>query len=81
MTLSVVNKIIEQYWPDNKLTNKGMPFYCEFLNYYVHVNRFEELAGHENTIFLIIKEIVQDYRQVQNKSDLKHIISRLEHNY
>jgi hypothetical protein len=25
--LSVVDKIIEQYWPDNKLMNKGMPFY------------------------------------------------------
>jgi hypothetical protein len=24
----VVDKIIEQYWPDNKLMNKGMPFYA-----------------------------------------------------
>lgn len=26
--LSVMDRIIEQYWPDNKLTNKGMPFYA-----------------------------------------------------
>ena len=28
MFLNVVSKIIEQYWPDNKLTNKAMPFYA-----------------------------------------------------
>lgn len=79
--LSVVDKIIEQYWPDNKLTNKGMPFYCEFLSYYTQVNKFDHLVKNENTIFLIIKEIVQDFRQVQNKAELKYIISRMENNY
>jgi hypothetical protein len=79
--LSVVNKIIEQYWPDNKLTNKGMPFYCEFLTYFTQINKFEHLVQNENTIFLIIKEILQDYKLIQNHSELKHLISRIEHNY
>lgn len=79
--LSVVDKIIEQYWPDNKLTNKGMPFYGEFLNYYTQINHFEHLVTNLNTIFLIIKEILQDFRQVQNKTDLKYIVSRMGHNY
>ncbi len=42
--LSVVDKIIEQYWPENKLTNKGMPFYAEFLNYYTQINQFSHLV-------------------------------------
>jgi hypothetical protein len=44
MMLSVMNKIIEQYWPDNKMMNKGMPFYCEFLTYFMQINKFEHLV-------------------------------------
>ncbi len=41
--ISVMNRIIKQYWPENKLMNKGMPFYCEFLNYFMQINEFELL--------------------------------------